>query len=93
MGTQLWQIQVNSFFSQSIREIFFVAYFLSGGLAVAIPGELYSYHEAHVRYGKLEWEELFAGAIEKAQKGFAVGKHLALAIREKTDEIMGTELK
>lgn len=67
--------------------------FTTGGLSIAIPGELYAYHEAHSRYGKLEWKDLFTGAIERAEKGFPVGKHLARALREKNDTVLESDLK
>jgi len=43
-----------------------------GGLSVGVPGNLALAAEAHARYGKLEWGELFAPAIALASDGFAI---------------------
>lgn len=52
-----------------------------GGLAVAVPGEVRGYWEAHKRYGKLPWAELVQPAVNMCLEGVAVSGHLARALR------------
>ncbi|MCB9744845.1 MAG: gamma-glutamyltransferase [Alphaproteobacteria bacterium] len=59
-----------------------------GGLAVAVPGEARGLVALHERYGKLDLMSVAAPAIRQAQKGFAVGAHLAEAL-EKRPSIAG----
>ena len=53
----------------------------AGGLAVGVPGTLKALELAHRRHGKLPWKGLFAAAIERAEKGFAVSPRLHNSIR------------
>ncbi|XP_043527261.1 glutathione hydrolase 1 proenzyme-like isoform X3 [Frieseomelitta varia] len=48
-----------------------------GGLAVAVPGELLGYWEAHQKYGKLNWSTLFEPTIALCDTGSRVNKYLA----------------
>lgn len=43
-----------------------------GALAVAVPGELAGYWEAHQRFGKLPWADLFKESIELCEKGYVM---------------------
>lgn len=51
-----------------------------GGLAVAVPGEVAGYWEAHQKFGKLKWNELFEPSIELCEKGFRVNHFLHYGI-------------
>ncbi|XP_029158827.1 glutathione hydrolase 1 proenzyme-like isoform X2 [Nylanderia fulva] len=43
-----------------------------GALAVSVPGELAGYWEAHQRFGKLPWADLFKPSIELCEKGYTL---------------------
>ncbi|XP_067204018.1 glutathione hydrolase 1 proenzyme-like isoform X2 [Linepithema humile] len=54
-----------------------------GGLAIAVPGELMGYWEAHKKYGNLPWSELFKPAIELCEVGSFVNNYLAAYLLNK----------
>lgn len=60
---------------------------LSGGLATAIPGEIYGYWEAHKLGGRLPWKTLFQPAIAMCRNGFRASKILARVIAKSENEI------
>ncbi|XP_011171809.1 scoloptoxin SSD14 isoform X2 [Solenopsis invicta] len=43
-----------------------------GALAVAVPGELAGYWEAHQQFGRLPWADLFKPSIELCEKGYVL---------------------
>lgn len=55
---------------------------VSGGKAIAVPGELKGYWELHQKYGKLEWSRLFKPVIELCRRGHEVSKYLANILRK-----------
>ncbi len=48
-----------------------------GGKSVGSPGVIRALADAHQRWGKLPWAQLFAPAIATAEQGFAVSPRLA----------------
>ncbi|MES2828285.1 MAG: gamma-glutamyltransferase [Bacteroidota bacterium] len=50
---------------------------LFGQLAVGVPGSVAGMAEAHLKYGKLKWEDLLQPAINLAENGFKVSEHQA----------------
>lgn len=48
-----------------------------GGLSVGTPGTPALMEEVHVRWGALEWADLLAPVIERAEEGFDVSPRLA----------------
>ncbi|KZC06406.1 PREDICTED: gamma-glutamyltranspeptidase 1-like [Dufourea novaeangliae] len=58
-----------------------------GGLAIAVPGELRGYWEAHQKYGKLPWSELFEPTISLCATGSRVNNYLATYLSNKESMI------
>lgn len=48
-----------------------------GGKSVGSPGVIRAMADAHQRWGKLPWSQLFAPAIQAAEQGFVVSPRLA----------------
>lgn len=58
-----------------------------GGRSVGVPGAVALMADAHRRFGKLSWAELFAPAIALAENGFTVSPRMAQSIaNEKPSE-------
>lgn len=45
--------------------------------ALTVPGAVDGWREAHERYGRLDWDQLFQDAIRYAREGVPVGRSLA----------------
>ena len=45
-----------------------------GGLAITVPGELAGYWEAHQRFGKVPWADLFYPSIDLCENGYNLTK-------------------
>lgn len=54
-----------------------------GGRSVGTPGLLKAFSEAHAKFGKLDWSELFKPAIYLAENGFIVSPRLAGLLEKK----------
>jgi gamma-glutamyltranspeptidase / glutathione hydrolase len=48
-----------------------------GGLSVGVPGTVRLLDEAHRRWGKLPWKDVFGPAIRLADEGFAISPRLS----------------
>ncbi|XP_063705472.1 glutathione hydrolase 1 proenzyme-like [Culicoides brevitarsis] len=59
-----------------------------GGLAVAVPGELKGYWEAHRKYGKLPWKQILEPTIKLCKEGHVVSKTLAEALKSREKRIL-----
>ena len=57
----------------------------ASALAVAVPGSVRGYAEAHRRLGRLPWEKVVAPAVRLARDGFRVPEGLARDLREERD--------
>jgi len=58
-----------------------------GALAVAVPGEVAGYREAHQRYGRLPWSRLVLPSVLLATKGLPVNSDLARILRNEAHNI------
>lgn len=58
-----------------------------GPLAVGVPGEVAGFLEAHGKWGKRPWKELFTAAITLAKDGAPIDRPLALAIGQMWPQI------
>lgn len=56
--------------------------YLSGGLAIAVPGEIKGYQVAMEQFGLLSWKQVFQPAVTMATKGFKVPKSLERALTD-----------
>ena len=52
-----------------------------GGYSVGVPGNLRMAWDAHEKWGKLPWADLFQPAIRYAENGFKLGERTATALR------------
>lgn len=59
-----------------------------GGLAVAVPGELKGYYEAHKKYGKLPWKEIVMPIVELCRKGHKVSRYLEKVLKNREEQIL-----
>lgn len=59
-----------------------------GGLAVAVPGELKGYFEAHRKYGKLPWKDIVNPIVELCEKGHEVSRYLEKVLRNREEAIL-----
>ncbi|KAG1655138.1 Glutathione hydrolase 1 proenzyme [Nymphon striatum] len=62
----------------------------NSGLSTGVPGEIRGYWDAHKRYGRLPWSNLFTGAIFLARNGFKVHKHYLFAISKSLKTVTDT---
>ncbi len=60
---------------------------IRGGLATAIPGEVYGFWEAYKLGGRLPWKRLFEPVIKMCRDGFRISKTLAKVIRNNEETI------
>lgn len=49
---------------------------VTGGLSIAVPGELKGYWELHKKYGKLPWARLFQPTVDLCREGHVVSDYL-----------------
>ncbi|SER73430.1 gamma-glutamyltranspeptidase / glutathione hydrolase [Tranquillimonas rosea] len=57
-----------------------------GGRSVGTPGTPMLLEEAHERWGKAEWSDLFDDAIALAEEGFTVSPRLATLVAEEPED-------
>uniref|UniRef100_A0A182T2W5 Gamma-glutamyltransferase n=1 Tax=Anopheles maculatus TaxID=74869 RepID=A0A182T2W5_9DIPT len=60
---------------------------VSGGLAVAVPGELKGYWTLHQQYGRLEWKELVEPTIRLCRDGHLVTGYLERILKGREERI------
>lgn len=52
----------------------------TGGLAIAVPGEIRGYQQAMEKFGSLSWEHVFSPAVTMATEGFTVPESMESAL-------------
>ena len=65
-----------------------ILWYFSGGLSIAIPGEVNGLWTAHQRFGKLPWASLVEPSIKLCEEGITVSWHQARALRIKKEAIL-----
>ncbi|XP_059483997.1 scoloptoxin SSD14 isoform X4 [Neocloeon triangulifer] len=60
----------------------------SGPLAVAVPGELMGYWEAHKRFGRLSWSDVIMPTIKICREGYKMTLHQSDSIKLKENVII-----
>jgi gamma-glutamyltranspeptidase / glutathione hydrolase len=58
---------------------------VNGGLSVGTPGAVRMLEDAHKKYGKLPWKDLFAPAIKLSTDGFPISSRLFTLLSGSTD--------
>ena len=58
-----------------------------GGTAIAVPGTVAGMELAHERYGKMDWAELLAPAIDLAEQGLLIDWYASLIIASATRQL------
>jgi gamma-glutamyltranspeptidase/glutathione hydrolase len=51
-----------------------------GAVTVSVPGAVDAWRELHARYGKLNWADLFAPAIDHAEQGHPITQNVAFSL-------------
>ena len=62
---------------------------MSGGLSIAVPGEIHGQYQAWKQYGQLPWEQLVQPAIDLARNGFEI----STAVDDALTDIMVEAIK
>lgn len=65
----------------------FVNKTVSGGLAVAVPGQIFGLYKLHKRFGHISWKTLVDTIVKICNKGFKVSKYLAFELEQMKDYI------
>ncbi|XP_046389921.1 scoloptoxin SSD14-like [Ischnura elegans] len=58
-----------------------------GPLAVAVPGEMKGYWDAHKRFGKLPWAEVIQPALDICETGYNMTKHQADSVADNEEYV------
>lgn len=74
----------------SATEKMFVNKNVTGGIAVAVPGELKGYWELHQKYGILKWSQLFEPVIQLCRNGHIVSPYLAGILSKRKDVVLAS---
>lgn len=62
-----------------------------GAAALTVPGAVDGWREAHERYGRLDWDTLFADAVHWARAGAPVGRSLTDWLARDVPDLQGDD--
>ncbi|GAB1608054.1 glutathione hydrolase 1 proenzyme-like isoform X3 [Argonauta hians] len=60
---------------------------LDGGLSIAVPGEILGLWEAHQKFGRLKWKELFQPSIKLCREGYPMSPDTENALKKVTNKV------
>jgi gamma-glutamyltranspeptidase/glutathione hydrolase len=62
----------------------------TGGLSIAVPGEIKGFYLAHQRHGKLPWAKIIAPAQRLAEQGVTVGPSLSRFLKVNQKQVLAS---
>ena len=64
--------------------------YLTGGLAIGVPGSVKGFYEAWLRYGRVPWADLIQPSINLCEKGFQLEKSMSATVARQEALVRGS---